>query len=491
MMRAKHRRVATVAALLVGSAAVARAADPTVQELQQQIQQLQAQVVDMPKVRAQLAELQAKQDQQQNSVALAAVADTVLRDAEKRSQLLAGGGEMTAGYENGRFFIGSSDGNFMLRPWLHMEFRGVANYRQDGKNSVSDDTETGFELRRMRLGFDGNLGGQDLTYLFNWATNRGSGSSNVSDSTGAKIGTVNNGAGGLPVLEEAFAKYHIPGTCFYIRAGQMHDPLAHEAIVGSKYEITPERSLQNDIFANVDTFTQGVTFIWDPKAELRFEGGVTDGIRSANTNFQDQPNNSIAYNYGVAARLEYKAMGEWSDYNQITAYGNKKDLLVFGLGVDYSETGSTSCLTHAFDVQYGGANGLFLYASYIGRYTSNTLGLPNAAGVSTSFQSPANPGQDTYEPSVLFQASYIVAKNWEPYLRYEYMCLAGTPAGSENTVHEISGGVNYWMHGHNAKITTQLMYLPNGIPIDDSSSDVLISNGSHEWVLTTQFQLLL
>ena len=90
-----------------------------------------------------------------------------------------------------------------------------------------------------------------------------------------------------------------------------------------------------------------------------------------------------------------------------------------------------------------------------------------------------------------FQASYIVAKNWEPYLRYEYMRLAGTPAGSENTVHEISGGVNYWMHGHNAKITTQLMYLPNGCPIDDGSSDVLLNNGSHEWVLTTQFQLLL
>ena len=71
------------------------------------------------------------------------------------------------------------------------------------------------------------------------------------------------------------------------------------------------------------------------------------------------------------------------------------------------------------------------------------------------------------------------------------MHLQGTPAGSDNNVHEITGGVNYWFHGHNAKLTTQIMYLPNGIPIADTSSDVLSSNKHSELVFTTQFQLLL
>ncbi len=325
-------------------------------------------------------------------------------------------------------------------------------------------------------------------YFFNWATYRGNGTTNVG---GGGTGSVNNGIGGLPVLEEAWVKYHISGTDFYVKGGQLHDPLAHEEIVGSKYEITPERSLQNDIFANTDAFTQGATFIWDPKKDMRFEGGVTDGIRAANTNFRDNPANFINYNYGFAGRFEYKVMGDWAEYNQITAHGNKHDLLVLGAGADYSETGHRAEFTTALDAQYGTTEGLFLYGSYIGRYTRHQLGIPNGGPVSTSFGATGQLGQDTYEPSLLLQASYSLDEHWEPFARYEYMHLQGTPNGSNNNVHEISVGVNYWFHGHNAKICTQLMYLPNGIPINDDSSDVLISNDKNELVLTTQFQLLL
>jgi hypothetical protein len=71
------------------------------------------------------------------------------------------------------------------------------------------------------------------------------------------------------------------------------------------------------------------------------------------------------------------------------------------------------------------------------------------------------------------------------------MHLAGTPAKSVNDVQETSGGLGYWFHGHNAKITGQIMYLPKGIPINDTSSDVLGNNGHGEIVFETQFQLLL
>ena len=76
-------------------------------------------------------------------------------------------------------------------------------------------------------------------------------------------------------------------------------------------------------------------------------------------------------------------------------------------------------------------------------------------------------------------------------MRYEYLWLAGTPAGSNNAVHDISVGLNYYFMGHNAKLTTQLMYLPNGIPISDDSHDVLINNDKQEFIFMEQFQLLL
>ena len=56
---------------------------------------------------------------------------------------------------------------------------------------------------------------------------------------------------------------------------------------------------------------------------------------------------------------------------------------------------------------------------------------------------------------------------------------------------DISLGFNYYFYGHNLKFTGLATYLPTGIPINDDSSDVLISNRHAEIVLLTQLQLLL
>jgi hypothetical protein len=497
-----RKRMALVLAAVVGLSmgtvraaeqgdATAPAAQPTNQEMLQKMQEMQAKIDKLEaKEHQQEAKLegQAKEQAEIEKRQVDATVEAVRRTAKQDSQLMDLEG-FTAGYSNGKFVIQSGDGSFSWHPWLHFQFRQIVNYRQDGKAAGVDDTDSGFEVRRARFGFDGNLFSPDFTYFFNWATYRANSTQTVKVGTGS--GTATNVIGGLPVLEEAWVKYKLPSTDFYLKAGQMHDPLAHEEIVGSKYEITPERSLQNDIFSNTDAFTEAATFIWDPKSDMRFEGGINHGIRSPNTNFQDTPNNGNVYDFGLAARYEYKVMGNWKDYDQITAYGDKADLLVFGTGADYSEDGKDAQLTHTLDAQYGSPSGVFFYASYIGRYTRHNLGIPNGGPVGTSLGTPGVSGLDTYEPSILLQASYCIDQHWEPYLRYEYMHLAGTPTGSENDVQEISVGLGYWFHGHNAKLVGQLMYLPKGIPISDSSSDVLSNNRHGELVYTTQFQLLL
>jgi hypothetical protein len=52
-------------------------------------------------------------------------------------------------------------------------------------------------------------------------------------------------------------------------------------------------------------------------------------------------------------------------------------------------------------------------------------------------------------------------------------------------------GTNYYFAGRNFMFTGQLTYLPNGIPIDDTSADILANNGHDELVFIAQFQLLL
>ena len=184
--------------------------------------------------------------------------------------------------------------------------------------------------------------------------------------------------------------------------------------------------------------------------ERRAEGGLTDGIRAANTNFEDAPNNGINYDGGVAGRVEYKYMGDWRDYNQLSAYHNHADLLVFGTGIDYSwGVSKFTSLSHTLDVQYGGMNGWFLTLATSAGTPPTIAAFPMAVRSPTSFGgSGPDIGKDTYEPSLDVLVAYnIPTANFEPFFRYEYLALRGTPAGSNNNVHDFSVGMNYYMFG--------------------------------------------
>ncbi|MGE5608312.1 MAG: hypothetical protein ACM359_03580, partial [Bacillota bacterium] len=157
MTNPKSRMFAAVAGTLALGAAAAWAAEPT--QTDAKIQELEAKV----------AALESKQAA--NSKDLAATVDSVLRDAERRSQLLANGGDMGAGYDNG-FYIRAGDA-WVLRPGALFQFRYVADFRDDATTSSGgekDDTEDGFEVARMRLILEGTAFSPDLTYKFQWET---------------------------------------------------------------------------------------------------------------------------------------------------------------------------------------------------------------------------------------------------------------------------------------------------------------------------------
>ncbi len=221
----------TMSSVLGMSAAVSSAADSAAQEMQAQLKALQAKVDQM----------QAKQDALDKANAQS-TANRVHDDAVKHDSQMLDIGGVTAGYADKRFFIGSDDGNFVLKPWIHIQARYSLNYREDEKHNHTDsDTEDGFELRRARLGFDGNLFGKDFTYFINWASNRENSTLTVKNTAGATVGTTTGPTGGLPVLEEAWMKYHFHDSPYYVKVGQMHDPLDHENIVGSKYRAPKHR----------------------------------------------------------------------------------------------------------------------------------------------------------------------------------------------------------------------------------------------------------
>jgi hypothetical protein len=63
----------------------------------------------------------------------------------------------------------------------------------------------------------------------------------------------------------------------------------------------------------------------------------------------------------------------------------------------------------------------------------------------------------------------------------------------EDTIHEFTAGVNYYLgwdgaFGHRAKITVDVVYLPNGSPNDQTGLGVLAGT-EDQFVLRGQFQL--
>jgi hypothetical protein len=439
------------------------AADPTKEDLQKEIDALKAKVDQL------------EQTQQQQAITTRADVDAtvkaVLQDADRRSQLMQMEG-FTAGWTDGKFILQSGDGNYLIHPYAQFQLRNTTTWRENGKQpNDTDDVQNGFEVRRAKVGVEGNAFGPNLTYQFQMQFDRKS---------------------GTPGLEDAWVRYKFSPQ-FSLRAGQFKDPFAHESLLSSKKFLAAERDYTNDYFSSGDDYVQGVSLIYDAKgplhAELAFTDGsdfaVASGVRNNfDQNFQDFGTNNA--DYGGAGRVEYLAMGDWKDYDSFSAYGAKSDLLVFGAGLDYTESGNTGFFSQTVDVQYKMTNGLALYAAAYGRYTKNSPAAIDAPGTTPAAL------HDLYDWGVVAQASYMLNPKLEVFGRYGYLDIDsdGLAAGASNHIHEITAGANYYFVGHNAKLTLDGGYLPNGAPIADDGAGILASRND-EFYLRCQFQLLL
>jgi hypothetical protein len=454
----------------------ASAAEPSQQELMDQLKSLQAKI----------ERLEANQNQQQqagNAKSQDATLDSVLKDAERRSQLMQAEG-FTAGYSKGKFLIQDASGNFVMNPNFQFQIRHVTNFRdEDAADGGDEAIESGLEIRRMKIAFDGNVFTPDLVYKFQWASNR---------------------AGGALALEDAWIRYTFDkqrGLAF--RAGQFKDPTLHEEIVSSKRQLAVDRSLLNEVLGGGQTdYIQGASIIWDDGAEglpLRAEVGYSDGINSDNTNFQDGGGSALLIgplaasgtgatavsavnpDWGAFARAEYLAFGNWKQYDDFTVMGNTEDLLVLGAGVSYTEAGEADLFIYTADAQYETGR-LGLYGAYVGTY-----GEPEGRNVTSG-------GVNNW--GFLVQAGYMLDQDgkWEVFGRYNLTNIDDNAlaAGAEDSFSEITAGVNYYFKGHAAKFTLDVNWLPNGVPSNETGIGYIDPDGDEQqFAVRGQFQLLL
>lgn len=231
---------------------------------------------------------------QQRAAQIRALVTDVLADADVRASMLQDG--VTAGHDGRNFFIGSTDGNFLLKIGGQMQPRYVANFRDAAGGPALDETEYGFQLRRIKFFFDGHAFTPDLTYRIQLAANRDSAAWDVEEAT----------------IAYAFA------DDLRVIVGQWATPIYRDQFTSSTRQLAVERSIVSYIFTGGDNYAQGIGVDWRPAERLRLRASLNDGVASGNAGgvgpgFQNTPNDFHNDSTDVAftGRADALLAGNW------------------------------------------------------------------------------------------------------------------------------------------------------------------------------------
>jgi hypothetical protein len=330
--------VLTICFLVVAASAPGATAPPTTrestaggasgpgapQDLQQQVSQLRS---ELDQSKAQQQALQDRLAAQTQQAPPTTQPSAVKFEQHSNNFLDALPTNVTFDLQKGLRFT-SDDGDFLIHPFTLVQIRNVTNIREDAKDGGTD-TENGFEIRRMQLGADGNLFSPDITFRIFIQTER---------------------SGGEAELFDAWLKYHFHDTPFYIEGGQFKSPFAHEQMIYDRTMMAADRTLTDDILADGEAFSTGAIAIFDNDDALRAKLQITNGYGTNDVNFESPPARPASF--GLGTREEFKFMGNWRDYDQFTSLGDSEDLLVAGVGADWSQEHPANLVRETGDVQW-------------------------------------------------------------------------------------------------------------------------------------------
>ncbi len=439
--------------------------EPSKQDLVEKINQMQTQ---MDQMKSQLDAQQKQVDPRDEAAAIA----QVLRDADQHSKMLDSMGSVQAGWnpDKMQFFIGDGDA-FYLHPGVIFQFRYAGDYR-----SKPNDFTSGFEVRRMKFVFDGNVFSKDLVYKFQWQDG-------------------NNG--GAPTLEYGYMQYtfahNVMGGDLALRAGQYKDPLIkEEAGVGDTNQLMVERSLANATvggLAGGGPLIQGLDLMLMGKENpLHMDMVFHDGIGSGNADYTNGAGAGVvpATDFGAAVRADYKVTGDWTDAGDFTGVNSgKHDLLVIGGGADFTQSAGTNSIRYTADAQYQTSQQIALYGALYGDYI-------DFRGAGAGPHSRSDFGG-------VIEGGYRLNNAWQLVARYSITAFDSRfKVGGENIYNELGVGVNYFMGpggawGNHAKISADLNYLPQGSPLGGSNGlDYTASTTDNDAIIfRVQFQMFI
>ena len=415
-------------------------------------------------------------------------------DAGSRTSLLQSGA--TAGHNSNGFFIGSGDGNYNLYVGGYTQFTYSLNFRDGGDDgplgSDSEDLTNGFDAKRTRLIFQGNVLNPNLSFYIQGAFE----GDNSSDSSG-----------GFELLD-AYGNYDFDNG-WGVKWGQFKAPYNREELVDPRHTLASDTSVVNAVF-NAGR-TQGVALHYRGD-NLGFVGSLNDGASTSNTPYwtgASDPILSSAFggpieleaDFSVTGRVEYMFAGQWERFEDFTSFRNSDDIAVLlGGAAHYQHGGDTAGFTPAgvgggtelafteydlflytIDISVEG-NGWNLFGAFIGRTVD-----PDGVDSANDF-------------GFVVQGGFFLADQFELFARWDAVYADDDAYGSSDDFNTFTFGGNYYFvpESHAAKLTVEASYFidtvsdnPLVLPTAPSSTTGLVPDTDDgQWVLRGQMQLV-
>ena len=401
---------------------------------------------------------------EQRSADIRGVVQDVLADADTRASFQDSAA--TAGWKKG-FFLASPDGNFSLKVSGQLQVRYVLNSRKaDQKLGPFNppNTQWGFENRRTKLSFSGNVFDKSWTYKIKGAFAR---------------------AGGNFFLEDGYVQKKLDGG-LAIKVGQFKAPWMREELVSSSKQLTVERSIVNEYFNQ--GYSQGIQLGYEADS-FRAWAWAGDGIGSrgfgpARFNSQNTNWDRTATNYSFAGRAEYKISGDWSQFKDFSSKRGSNSGMMAGV----------SAVTQRANQNLSAdVDGTKVYG-ITGDFTWDMSGASLfVSGVWTNVDSP-NAGGDSNPWGVTIQGGYFVTESVEAFVRYEYMDFDPSIRTNAAKYDGFTVGGN-WFINSSVKFTADFSYnfasLAAGAFVASSAGFRADEPGEDgQWAIRAQLQLL-
>ncbi len=346
----------------------------------------------------------------------------------------------TAGHD-GSFYVGSADGKYTMRLGGLLQGRFIANFRGDesGRSSTSpdDNVETGFEFRRIELGFSGNIA--DVGYQLVLATE--------------------DGAAGVEqiIAQDVRIDYALTDN-WKVAGGRYFAPFLREELIGGGGSLAVALSYMNNTLSIGRG--EGLSLLYEDESfrtHLFFSDGAgSGGGGGVNNPFSD------GVDWAVTARSDFKFGGDWGQWGDYTAAAGASSATFIGAAVHY-QMGESGDTVAANDVN-----------SFMWTVDASTEwdGLNIACAIAGNHTDPGQgTGSDMDDYGIVVQGGYM-GKVLEPFLRYESLSFDEDHGYVSEDVSLVTLGANYHATSH-FKVGCDVVWALDPMPTDSLNAGLL------------------